>query len=150
MQFLVTSGNLSHIIPSTKVANFVHSTYHCARQSFSWDFPPYLPNEGRIYMAIGRCLALPPHTMPITDASASPCGCLTPRCWAGDGSVWGVTLHLSGHGTGLEGVGAPSPRTWPRATGVSPGSHSTVSPTRKMRERNSIKRKRVLPSRVGW
>lgn len=48
-------------------------------------------------------------------------------CWEQESG--GITLHLCSHSTGLEGVGVLTPR----ATGVSLGSHSTVSAVRKKR-----------------
>lgn len=144
MQLLLTSGKFLRIIPPTKVANFVYSTYHFARLSSSWDLPPYLPNEGRIYTAIRRCLILPPHS----DAGVSPCGYLSLRRWGPEGG--GVTLYLSGHGTGLKGVGAPSLPQVAQGNGGVPGlSFNTVCNQKNEGERNAIKRKQVLPSWAG-
>lgn len=64
-------------------------------------------------MAISRCLILPAHTVPITDASVSGKHqwVFAPKVLGWGQECEGVTLHLSGHGTALEGVGASSPHT---------------------------------------
>lgn len=133
------SGNLLHIVSATKVFNFVYSTYHWARQTFSWELSLYLPNEERIYMAIRKSLILLRRCVPIIQFfHGSVC------CWQ-----WrvGVILHLPSHSTGLEEVGVLHP-----GQGGCPWALTQLclqSEKWGERARNTIKRKQELASRAG-
>lgn len=100
-------------------------------------------------MAFRRCLILPPHTTLITDSSVSPRGCLSLRHWAAGGrvEVHPASLQLQ-HRAG--GRWSPVTPNLAQGDGGVPGlSFNGACNWKNGGERNTIKRKRVFPSRGG-